>query len=346
MGFSLRDSENFRRPNLKKLKLERAKGMKYSTIGLLIVVFLFSCNENVKIPNEVADIPVSIDVLRFDREFAQISIDELPNLKLKYPFFFPAEVPDSIWRMKLTDTLQQQLLQAVDSTFGTFLVEESELILFYKHLRYYFPDTSIPQQVITLTSDVDYSNRIILADTLLLIGLDNYLGSEHRFYTGIDRYIANNLDRDYLLRDIALTHTSQLVPPPNDRSFLAQMIYHGKRLYLAQRLLPGNTEAQIMAYSEEQLQWAQANEDPIWRYFIERELIYDTDQDLIRRFIDDAPFSKFRLELDRESPGRIGRYMGWRIVEAYASNQDAELGEILKLPAKQIFVQSKFKPRK
>ena len=320
--------------------------MKYSIIGLLIVGFLFSCKQNEKIPNEIAEIPVNIDVLRFDREFANTHPNELADLRSKYPFFFPEEVPDSIWLVKMTDSLQQQLLQAVDSVFGSFEQEEYELGLFYKHLRYFFPDRQNPSRIITLTSDVDYANRIILADTLLLIGLDNYLGSEHRFYRGIDRYIAQGLDRRFLLRDIALAHTAQLVSPPKDRSFLAQMIYHGKRLYLSRLLLPELTNAQVMGYSDDQYEWAQANEDPIWRYFIERELLYDTDRELGRRFIDDAPFSKFRLELDRESPGRIGRYMGWRIVETYASNQDTGLQELLVLPAKTLFMQSKFKPRK
>ena len=321
-------------------------GMKYSITSLLIISLLFSCKKNVKIPKDIADIPLTLDVVRFDREFAQTRPADLELLKNKYPFFFPEEVPDSVWLVKLEDTLQRQLLGAVDSTFVSFEPEENELILFYKHLKYYFPKAPIPGNVITLTSDVDYNNRIILADTLLLIGLDNYLGSEHRFYSGIDRYIAQGLDRNFMMRDIALAHASRLIEPPKDRSFLAQMIYHGKRLYLAHRLLPGNTEAQIAGYSEEQIEWARANEDPIWRYFIERELLYNTDKELVRRFIDDAPFSKFRLELDRESPGRIGRYIGWRIVEAYASNQESALRELLQLPAKDLFIESKFKPRK
>ena len=310
------------------------------------MAFLFSCKETVKIPKEIAEMPLELDVSRFDREFANTAPDDLGILKKKYSFFFPEEVPDSIWRIKLKDTLQQELLQAVDSTFGSFGPEESEITLFYKHLKYYFPAAPVPAKVITLTSDVDYNNRVILTDSLLLIGLDNYLGSEHRFYGGIDRFIAQGLDRKFLLRDIALTHTAQFVDPPRDRSFLAQMIYHGKRLYLARLLLPENTEAQILGYSDEQFEWAQANEDPIWRYFIERELLYDTDRDLVRRFIDDAPFSKFRLELDRESPGRIGRYIGWRIVEAYAADHSGDIQELLDLPAKTLFMQSKFKPRK
>jgi len=320
--------------------------MKYSRISLLIIVLLFSCKKIVKIPKDVADMSLNVEVIRFDRAFANTHPSELGELKNKYPFFFPKEVHDSVWQIKLTDSLQLQLLQAVDSVFGSFEPEESELSLFYKYLKYYFPKASIPGKIITLTTDVDYTNRVILTDTLLLIGLGNYLGPEHRFYMGIDRYIAQGLDRKFLLRDVALTHTAQLVPSTNDRSFLAQMIYHGKRLYLARLLVPEATEAQILGYSKEQFEWAQVNEDPIWRYFIEHELLYNTDRNLVRRFIDDAPFSKFRLELDRESPGRIGRYIGWRIVEAYAARQNTELNELLELPARELFIQSKFKPRK
>lgn len=320
--------------------------MNFPTTVLLIILLVFSCKENSKISTEISSVPVNLEVVRFDREFAATDPKELRELRSKYPFFFPETVPDSIWQLKLADTLQQELLRSVDSIFESFESEETELVLFYKHLKYYFPHISPPAKVITLTSDVDYTNRIILTDTLLLIGLDNYLGSDHRFYRGIDRYIANSLDRKYLLRDIALAHATQLVPPPGDRTFLSQMVYHGKRLYLAKLLLPTNTKAQILGYSEEQLDWAMANEDPIWRYFIERELLYSTDRDLVRRFIEDAPFSKFRLELDRESPGRIGRYIGLRIVEAYASNHDLPLAEILSLPAKTLFMESRFKPRK
>lgn len=299
-----------------------------------------------KIPNQIADIPVNFDVLRFDKEFAASNQEDLPALKSKYPYFFPEQYPDSIWHLKLKDTLQRELMQEVDRAFGDFGSEEANLIQFFKHLRFYFPVLKKIPTVVTMTSDVDYANRVILADTLLLLGLDNYLGPDHKFYSGIDRYIANHLDKKFLMRDIAMAYAQQLVPPPQDRSFLAQMIYHGKQLHIARLLLPMQTEAQIIAYSEEQITWARANEDPIWRYYIERELLYDTDRELARRFLDDAPFSKFRLELDRESPGRIGRYIGWQIVEAYVRNNESSTGELLALQEKELFLKSKFKPRK
>ena len=34
-------------------------------------------------------------------------------------------------------------------------------------------------------------------------------------------------------------------------------------------------------------------------------------------FFDASPFSKFYLEIDNQSPGRIGRWIGWQIVRSY-----------------------------
>ena len=66
-----------------------------------------------------------------------------------------------------------------------------------------------------------------------------------------------------------------------------------------------------------------------------------------RRFLDPAPFSKFGLELDSESPGRLGRYIGWQIVRAYADkNKKAELIELLDLPADELFKIANYKPKR
>ena len=101
-----------------------------------------------------------------------------------------------------------------------------------------------------------------------------------------------------------------------------------------------------MRYSQEQFDWAEANEEPIWRYFIENELLYSTDNKLPNRFIADAPFSKFYLDIDNESPGRLGQYIGWQIVRAFAEKNNITLEQLLTLPAEQIFKKSNYKPRR
>ncbi len=76
-------------------------------------------------------------------------------------------------------------------------------------------------------------------------------------------------------------------------------------------------------------------------------MLYQTDSQWIERFLEPAPFSKFYLELDLESPGRVGRWIGWQIVRKYRDlYPEKPLQELLRLPAQQLFNQSKYKPKR
>ena len=319
----------------------------HNKIWLLLLAFLMwtGCGEESRIPEDIAAIPVTLEVHRFDRAFANAEPTDLPGLKAQYPYLFPPHYSDTVWLAKMRDTLQKELLEEVDATFNDFESVLHDLELFYKHVLYYFPGQELPV-VVTVTSDVDYNNRVILTDSLLLIGLDNYLGSDHRFYQGIDRYIANGLDRQYLISDISSAFAKKVNPSPQDRTFLARMIYYGRELYLKDLLIPGVSDEKKIGYTEEEMEWARANEEQIWRYFIERELLYSTDNQLGPRFLEPAPFSKFRLELDNESPGRLGRFVGWQIVRAFMYRQDLSLQQLLELPADEVFRMSNYKPKK
>jgi len=312
---------------------------------LLISLLFFSCNDTDKVAEDIAKIDIDLKISRFDREFAKAEPNGLLQLKEKYPYLFPVQYADSIWVAKLQDTLQVELLAEVDRVFADFGDEQEELESLFKHIKYYFPDFKVPK-VITLTSDVQYNNRIILADSLLLIGLDNYLGPDHKFYREIQKYIKAGLDKQYLVSDVASAVANKVVPRPEDRSFLSKVVFYGKELYLKDRLMPGASDAKKINYTEEQLVWAKANEEPIWRNFIEEEHLYSTDNKLAQRFLEPAPFSKFGLELDNESPGRLGRYLGWQIVRAFMEKNEVSLQQMLKLPAEEIFKKSNYKPAK
>ncbi|MEO2053600.1 MAG: gliding motility lipoprotein GldB [Allomuricauda sp.] len=308
-------------------------------------LLVFSCKEEDKVEAEIAKIPLELKIARFDREFAEADATDISDLKSKYPYLFPTQFPDSIWVAKLTDTIQMELSSEVEKEFGSFTKETDALESLFQHIKYYFPQFPVPK-VVTLTSDVRYEDRIILTDTLLLIGLDNYLGEDHHFYEGIQRYIAAGLDKKFMASDVASAFSKRVVPMPRNRTFLARMIYYGKELYLKDRLLPNDTDAQKMGYSDAEMDWAMVNEEQIWKYFVERELLYSTDSQLDRKFLDPAPFSKFGLELDNESPPRLGRYMGWQIVRAFMDKNPVPLKQLLDMPADEILKQSNYKPRK
>ena len=76
------------------------------------------------------------------------------------------------------------------------------------------------------------------------------------------------------------------------------------------------------------------------------ELLYQTDRKLLGRFVLSAPFSRFNLDLDSESPGRLGQYIGWQIVKSYMNNNPKSVPEMLRMTPQDIFSNAKFKPKR
>jgi|SaaInlStandDraft_1057018.scaffolds.fasta_scaffold00132_14 gliding motility-associated lipoprotein GldB len=314
--------------------------------GLLAIVlfFGFSCKNPDAIKAEIEAIPVSISIDRFDRKFHEATPDQIPELKEKYPFLFPQQFTDSVWIKRQKDSLQLLLQKAVDEKFPKMESLESDLSHLFKHIQYYFPATPSPH-TIGLINNVDYQSKSIYADSLLIISLDTYLGKQHPLYEGIPNYIRQQMDVAYLTSHVAEKFVETQLAPPADRTFLAQLIYFGKIEYLKSLLVPHVSEAIRFGYSEEQLKWTQENQKYIWQYFIEKQLLYSTDPSLIQRFLAPAPFSKFYLEIDNQTPGQIGVWLGTEIVKAFCEkNPDYTYPEILALPALTIFQQSNYKP--
>ncbi|WP_310991147.1 gliding motility lipoprotein GldB [Aequorivita marina] len=314
-------------------------------LGLLLGILLVSCGNENKVEEEISKIPMDVKIVRFDKEFAAATPADLPQLKAEFPAFFPKQYHDSLWVQKLGDTLQNQLEDEVIQAFPDDNTLTNVITPLFQHIKYYFPKFETPQ-VFTTTSDVDYRNKVILTDSMLVIGLDNYLGSEHRFYEGIDRYVAKEMQPSQIGPDIADAYARHYIKPPNRGSFLGQLIYYGKQLYLKDLWLPNSSDAEKIGYTEAEYAWAEENELYMWQYFVEREMLYNTDPKLGARFINPAPFSKFYLEIDNESPGMLGRYLGWKIVRAYMERNNTSAQQLMVTDADEIFKNSKYKPKK
>ena len=308
-------------------------------------MLFFACNKESKQEEEIEKVKIDFKVGRFDQEFAKASPQDLPDLKKRYPFLFPAQYPDSVWVNKMQDSIQLELNNEVTSEFKDFTEEEDQLNSLFQHIKYYFPSFEAPT-VITITSDVDYKNKVLLTPEYLFIALDTYLGKDHKFYLGIQEYLKKNFEKNQILPDVASEYAKRFVPQPKKKTFLANMLYYGKILYLKDKWLPNTTDFEKIGYTQEELDWAEANEEQIWRYFVDKELIFDSDTKLSSRFLYPAPFSKFYLELDNESPAMLGQYIGWHIVRDYMDKNDVGIQDMLNTDAETIFNKAKYKPKK
>ena len=60
---------------------------------------------------------------------------------------------------------------------------------------------------------------------------------------------------------------------------------------------------------------------------------------MIDRFLEPAPFSKFYLQLDNESPGKVGRWIGWQIVRYYhKNNPEISLKKLIKTSSQELLI--------
>ena len=312
---------------------------------VLLFIGLVSCKKESKIEREIEKIPVVFKVERFDKIFYESQPSDLKQIQSQYPFFFPEGNEDTVWTNKLTNPLLRELYNEVQFRYGNLTSLEEDLTSFFGHVQYYFPKYKTPR-VITLISEVDLDAKAIYADSIALIALDCYLGNEHRFYADFPKFKRINFDENQILPDLVTSFSYGKIAPPMDKNLLSIMIYHGKELYLKDKLIPNFTDAAKIAYTEEQVAWCKENEEQMWRYFIENNLLYEANVKNEHRFINDAPFSKFYLEIDNESPGRVGQWLGWQIVRSYMENNDTSLTDMLAMDAKTLFERSKYKPKK
>jgi gliding motility-associated lipoprotein GldB len=312
--------------------------------ALVLCCFFLSCDKKNKEEAAIDEIPMEIKVERFDKVFFETEPKDLDKIKKEFPFFFPPGNEDAVWLDKMQDPLWRELYTEVEKKYADFEPVKSKLEVLFKHIKYYFPKTETPK-VITVISEMDYNSKVIYADSLVIISLEMYLGKEHKFYQ-FPQYIKQNFEENQIMPDVVSSFYKRKASPGMAKNLLSKMIDSGKELYFKDVLLPEYSDADKMGYTKEQIEWCDQNESYMWRYFIEKEMLYSDDQKLMPRFINPAPFSKFYLEIDNETPGQVGGWMGWQIVRSYMKNNEVSLQQLVGTSAKEIFEKSKYKPRK
>jgi len=318
--------------------------MKIYRFAVVLCLFFLSCDQKSKVEKEIEEIPVDVKVERFDKVFFETKPQDIAKIKKQYPFFFPGN-DDNIWIQKMNDPIWREVYDEVQKKYSNFEPVRKEFNELFQHVKYYFPKTKIPK-VITVIGEMDYNAKSIYADSLVVVALELYLGKNHKFYE-FPNYLKENFEERQIMPDVVSSFSYRNIPNSIDKSLVAQMVFEGKQLYAKDLLIPEYTDAEKMGYTPEQIKWCEENEAYMWRYFIENEMLYSDDPKLKARFIAPAPFSKFFLEIDNDSPGRVGAWIGWQMVRSYMkNNSNVSLAELFKIEPKEIFEKSKYKPKK
>jgi len=148
--------------------------MKNIVLILWFIFLLISCKKETLQKVDVSKINAKVIVKRFDTDFYSANAATLPALKKEYPLFFPKSTPDSIWLSKINDKEERELFAETQKVYSDITPLKKQLKSLFKHIKYYQPKFNEPK-VITLLTNIDYDNRIIYADSLLLISFPDFL---------------------------------------------------------------------------------------------------------------------------------------------------------------------------
>lgn len=186
---------------------------------------------------------------------------------------------------------------------------------------------------------------IVTVDSLISISIDCYLGTDYPLYQQrYNRYELMAHHPGRLLPDVGEVLLRNAIVDKNESTLLDAMVYEGVVAYLLSGLLNDNGAAAIMGYTPEQESWCVENEARIWSRIVEQGHLFAADNITIRKYIQPAPFT---ATLTEDAPGRVGRWVGWRIVQQYVEKQGLSPMDLVvdKTSSVEILRMSNYNPR-
>ena len=336
-------------------------------IGFLFCVLLILCSachkkEKVATPSltqsqEMKVKEVKVNIKRYEQTLFKLDTNNLAKeVEALYGQFPDNLIINGCWKdpqmidaLKgyLSDPVIQDLYKEVQKQYSNIDDIKKELTDAFKRYLTHFPDAVVPN-IYTLIPGMDFSSPSIFGyEDNIFICLDMYLGKDYKNYAlaGMPKFIAARCERKYIATDcfsqgLCYRH----LPDKTPISALDYMIMAGKKLFFTQTIFPEKSEQDILKYSEEHYQWAKKHEAAVWQYLIEKNYLYSKDEDIIRRLIDETPFTR---DFGNDSPGRMGCYMGFCIVKSYMQNHpETTLSDLMANTRSQdILTQSGYKPK-
>jgi len=331
----------------------------------LICVLLVSCKRKDKI--DVSGIDLNIKIERFDHDFDGFRGSNYPTkaaqLYRHYGIFYPDFIERILNAGSIKDTayfanLRQvfaaksyiDLKHEVDSVYPNLDKQEAELTDAFKHIKYFYPQKRLPHIYAYFSG---FQAQSSIGNNYFAIGLDLFLGSNSKFYPALieefPHYISRRFTPDNMVPRVIESMTREDMfeeQADDDRTLLSRMIYNGKIMYFMDQILPDVPDSTKIGYTNQQLKWCADNQANIWGYFLEDNLLYESDYQKIQKYLTEAPFTPGLGDHNNSAP-KLAVWTGWQIVKQYMdSNPKVSLQQLMtERDEQKILAQSKYRPK-
>lgn len=332
----------------------------------LVSLLITACSRNKKV--DVSNIPVNVKIERFDKEFYAMYTKPMAlqaaYLQKKYGVFYHDFIALLLQNNDINtqDTAYFKLLRQVfagkpfndlkhdvDSVYPNVDKEEAELTDAFRHIIYYFPQKKLPQ-IYTYFSG--FEAQTVVGNAYFGIGLDLFLGANSRFYPSLTAAYPHYLSRNFNSQNIAprviegMAREDMFPESDSNKTLLSKMIYNGKIMYFMDQILPDVPDSTKIGYTGVQLKWCQDFKSQIWAYFLDQNLLYESDYPKIQKYLTEAPFTPGLGDRNESAP-KLAVWTGWQIVRQYMDKHpEVTLPELMaNTNAQKILNESKYRPK-
>jgi hypothetical protein len=304
---------------------------------------------------------INVEIVRFDNALLNIRPDssevDIKKLYSDYEYFMNIYVED-ILGLYLSDTAELGKLFAnflTDTTMGFAQTNaeakkqfadikhiENELNEGFTRLHYLYPELEIPTIYLIVSG---FNASIYSYENIIAVGTDMYLGGDYKYYNQVVyNYQKPTMDKVFMAGDVLNYYISQNIPyTSKNNRLLEHMLFRGKQMYLLEQLMPKSPKWEVIGYTKEQWDWCVKWEKEIWNKIMDKRDLFKTESMIITSYLNDGPFT---TPISQDSPGRLGIWVGWQIIDSYMRhNEDVTLQELMKDgDAQKILEKSFYKP--
>ncbi|MDN3549729.1 gliding motility lipoprotein GldB [Mucilaginibacter aquaedulcis] len=330
------------------------------SIGLILA----SCGRNKKV--DLSNIQADVKIERFDQDFDAMRTKPMGTqaayLQQKYGAFYPDFISRVLQAGSTNDTVYFKTLREVfngkaytdlkhdvEATYPNMDAQNASLTEAFKYIKYYYPQKKLPKVYAYFSG---FQAQTSIGDGYFGIGLDLFLGANSRFYPALTNAFPHYLSRHFTPDNITprvvegMAREDMFPEDDADRSLLGKMIYNGKIMYFMDRIMPDVADTTKIGYTTEQLKWCNDFKGKIWAYFLEENLLYETDYPKIQKYLSEAPFTPGLGERNESAP-KLAVWTGWQIVREYMDKHpEVTLPQLMaEKDAQKILNQSKYRPK-
>lgn len=281
-------------------------------------------------------VPETVKIIRLDKQLTNIKTSkELQKFLIENPVytrsFYRAFAEDTAFVNHLFYIYNQPdskaFYEETAASYGDLSDIERDLGRAFVRIKEQFPDFKSPKVVATFTG---LENDLYVSDSVIYIALEAFAGKSASYRPQQPNYILERYQKEYIVPTIVRFISDKYnVSDAIDNSLLSDMLYFGKAFEFTASVLPEVESNIIIAYPDTSMRQVWNAQGIIWAYFLDNQLLYEQNARAKERYIGERPAVP---EIGPACPGRIGQWLGWRIIQAYREeNPDVTVADLMKI---------------